>query len=198
MAVNKVIYGTTVLVDLTQDTVDAAHLAKNYIAHDRSGAQVVGTMESGGGSVDVDLSADTVDAAHLAAGYTAHDCHGAQIEGVAGDWPEVLYDFDCVSAKTTAASATGMSVTCAKSGNYDITICGKSSSSSARTVSSYLYIYINGVQYGAEFNTKNGQAESYTFENVPLSAGDVVTVWLKSGNSRMSAYCLYLLAEGVQ
>ena len=46
MAVNKVIYGTSVLVDLTADTVDAAHLAKGYTAHDAAGNAVVGTLES--------------------------------------------------------------------------------------------------------------------------------------------------------
>ena len=44
MAINKVVYGTTVLVDLTSDTVDAAHLAKGYTAHDAAGNQVVGTL----------------------------------------------------------------------------------------------------------------------------------------------------------
>lgn len=45
MSVNKVIYGTTVLVDLTADTVDAAHLAKGYTAHDASGNVIVGTYD---------------------------------------------------------------------------------------------------------------------------------------------------------
>ena len=45
MAINKVVYGTTVLVDLTSDTVDAAHLAKGYTAHDAAGNPIVGAME---------------------------------------------------------------------------------------------------------------------------------------------------------
>lgn len=44
MAISKVVYGTTVLLDLTSDTVDAAHLAKGYTAHDAAGNQVVGTL----------------------------------------------------------------------------------------------------------------------------------------------------------
>lgn len=47
MAVNKVVYGTTVLVDLTPDTVDASHLAQGYTAHDKSGNSITGTMTSG-------------------------------------------------------------------------------------------------------------------------------------------------------
>lgn len=53
MAINQVIYEGRVLLDLTNDTVDAAHLAKDYIAHDRSGTQIVGTMEGGGGGKNV-------------------------------------------------------------------------------------------------------------------------------------------------
>lgn len=49
MAINKVIYGTTVLVDLTSDTVDAAHLAKGYTAHDAAGNLVSGTLEQQSG-----------------------------------------------------------------------------------------------------------------------------------------------------
>ena len=45
MAINKVVYGTTVLVDLTSDTVDAAHLAKGYTAHDAAGNLIVGSLE---------------------------------------------------------------------------------------------------------------------------------------------------------
>ena len=46
MAISKVVYGTTVLVDLTSDTVDAAHLAKGCTAHDAGGNLIVGTLES--------------------------------------------------------------------------------------------------------------------------------------------------------
>lgn len=48
MAINKVVYGTTVLVDLTSDTVDAAHLAKGRTAHDAGGSLIVGTLEQQG------------------------------------------------------------------------------------------------------------------------------------------------------
>lgn len=47
MAVNKVIYGTTVLVDLTQDTVTADKLLQGYTAHDKSGALITGTATGG-------------------------------------------------------------------------------------------------------------------------------------------------------
>lgn len=53
MAVNKVVYGTTVLVDLTEDTVTADKLLKGTTAHNAAGEPITGTLESGsGGSSD--------------------------------------------------------------------------------------------------------------------------------------------------
>ena len=44
MAVNKVVYGTSVLVDVTSDTVTADKMLAGYTAHDKSGNQVTGTV----------------------------------------------------------------------------------------------------------------------------------------------------------
>ena len=44
MAVNKVVYGTSVLVDLTSDTVTADKMLAGYTAHDKSGNQVTGNV----------------------------------------------------------------------------------------------------------------------------------------------------------
>lgn len=49
--VNKVVYGTTVLVDLTGDTVTADKLMQGYTAHDRSGALITGTASATGGVI---------------------------------------------------------------------------------------------------------------------------------------------------
>lgn len=43
--VNKVVYGTTVLVDLTADTVEPGALLAGYTAHDASGAPISGGIE---------------------------------------------------------------------------------------------------------------------------------------------------------
>ena len=48
MAVNKVVINNETKLDLTADTVDAAHLAKGFTAHNMKGESIVGTMESGG------------------------------------------------------------------------------------------------------------------------------------------------------
>lgn len=43
--VNKVVYGSTVLIDLTNDSVDAASLLKGKTAHNAAGEQIVGEVD---------------------------------------------------------------------------------------------------------------------------------------------------------
>lgn len=43
--VNKVVYGNTVLIDLTGDTVEPGALLAGYTAHDASGAPISGGIE---------------------------------------------------------------------------------------------------------------------------------------------------------
>lgn len=50
MAYNKVVLKGQTLLDLTADTVAPDTLAKGVTAHDKTGAQITGTMESGGGA----------------------------------------------------------------------------------------------------------------------------------------------------
>lgn len=45
MAVNKVVINDRVVLDLTGDTVQAAHLPKGVIAHNAKGAKITGTAE---------------------------------------------------------------------------------------------------------------------------------------------------------
>lgn len=44
MARNKVIYNNETLIDLTSDTVTADKMLNGYTAHDRSGAQITGSV----------------------------------------------------------------------------------------------------------------------------------------------------------
>lgn len=57
MANNKIIFGNEVLLDLTQDTIMAADLAKDVTAHDKSGNQIVGTNTYDADTSDADASA---------------------------------------------------------------------------------------------------------------------------------------------
>ena len=52
MAINKVVYDGTTLIDLSSDTLSSAdQLAQGIVAHDRTGAVITGT---GSGGVDGD------------------------------------------------------------------------------------------------------------------------------------------------
>ena len=44
MAINKVVYGNSTLIDLTSDTVEEGALLSGYTAHDRSGSAISGTV----------------------------------------------------------------------------------------------------------------------------------------------------------
>lgn len=72
---NKVIYGGTVLIDLTSDTVTADKLAEGITAHDKSGEIITGTN-----TYDSDTSDDTAMVAEILAGKTAH-ARGSQLTG---------------------------------------------------------------------------------------------------------------------
>lgn len=65
----------TVLMDLTADTVDAAHLLSGYTAHGANGAPITGTC-----TYDSDTSDDTAAVGEILAGKTAH-ARGAQLTG---------------------------------------------------------------------------------------------------------------------
>ena len=65
--VNKVIYGGNTLIDLTSDTVDAAHLLSGYKAHDKSGAQITGSCTYDSNTTDA-----TATAAEILATKTAY------------------------------------------------------------------------------------------------------------------------------
>lgn len=65
---NKVVLADgTVLIDLTADTVDAAHLLSGYTAHGASGAPITGTCD-----FDSNTSNDTLTVAEALIGKTFH------------------------------------------------------------------------------------------------------------------------------
>ena len=53
MAVNKVNYGDTTLIDLTSDTVTAENLIKGVTAHNKAGNKITGTYTKPSGTVNI-------------------------------------------------------------------------------------------------------------------------------------------------
>lgn len=75
MAINKIIYGDDLLLDLTGDTITPSDLAKGVTAHDKSGEPIVGESTK-----DSDTSDATVAVAEMLAGKTAY-ARGTKLTG---------------------------------------------------------------------------------------------------------------------
>lgn len=75
MAINKVVYGSTTLIDLTADTVTADKLLSGFTAHTQAGEQVTGTCE-----FDVNSQDATVQVAEILTSKTAY-ARGTKLTG---------------------------------------------------------------------------------------------------------------------
>ncbi len=73
--VNKVVYGSNVLIDLTGDTVTADKVLSGFTTHDKSGAPITGTC-----TFDVNSTDATVAVAEMLEGKTAY-ARGTKLTG---------------------------------------------------------------------------------------------------------------------
>lgn len=73
--INKVVYGSTVLIDLTADTVTEDKILTSFTAHDKAGNIITGTCD-----FDVNSQDATVAVAEILSGKTAY-ARGVKLEG---------------------------------------------------------------------------------------------------------------------
>lgn len=164
---NKIIFAGETLIDLTADTVAPETLAAGITAHDRSGAAIVGTMQSGGGS----SLPDAVCAGECAVAGVTH-VSIAQTEKVTGHRIEILLD-----------------------GVYRIYVSG--AMGCATSSSSYwtgeIAILRNGEAVYSESLSKTMlQPQFVVTADVECTAGDIITVLARGNDSAMSNRMSYV------
>lgn len=93
--INKVVYGGTVLIDLTADTVTADKILASYTAHDKSGAVITGTCE-----FDVDSTDATATVSEILAGATAY-ARGEKLTGTMPNNGGITETIDEVAQEVT-------------------------------------------------------------------------------------------------
>jgi hypothetical protein len=84
------------------------------------------------------------------------------------------------AVKSTAYKATGLQLTVAEAGDYDISWSGWRSSSSGTNGSR---LYINGVAHDAVHTAFVNVGQFVKIKGVHLEAGDVIEVWARSRNT---------------
>lgn len=94
---NKVVYGSTVLIDLTTDTVTADKILVSYTAHDAAGNIITGTC-----NFDVDSQDATVKVAEILEGKTAY-ARGSKLTGTMPNNGGVTLTIDTVNGEASIA-----------------------------------------------------------------------------------------------
>lgn len=95
--VNKVVYGNTVLIDLTADTVTKDKILAGFTAHDQTGTLITGTCD-----FDVNSGDATVQVAEMLSGKTAY-ARGTKLTGTMPNKGAVALSISAVNDELTIA-----------------------------------------------------------------------------------------------
>lgn len=99
MAINKVVYGNTTLLDLSQDTVaSAADIVAGKTGHLRDGTQVTGTASGGGGGIGTLLATLALGTISTSSTQAADTGKSVSVSGV--------NDYDLLIVETSVNSVT--------------------------------------------------------------------------------------------
>lgn len=190
---NKVVYDGNVLIDLTSDTVTADNVIEGYTFHGPDGSIVEGALThltnaeideitggSGGSSVDVQPLSVTLNGTYTAPSGTAYSPVTVDIPAM-----NVQVAQSTLRIANTAYTETA-SLTCAKTGTYDIYWdCFRSTTSGT----SGSQLYIDGVAYGSANTTFSNHAQNNHLTGVQLTAGQEVSIYVRSRATNYYAYC---------
>lgn len=114
MGINKVQYGNTVLIDLTDTTAVASDVAAGKYFYGKDGVKTLGTGSGGGGSITVEALSVTQNGTYTAQTGHAYSPVTVNVSGGASAWTKVAetsYQVSTTSTSTTTVAtwSTGYS-----------------------------------------------------------------------------------------
>lgn len=196
--VNKVVLGSSTLIDLTSDTITAENVIEGYTFHAADGSTATGSLThltnaeideitggSGGSSVTVEALSVTANGTYTAPSGTSYSPVTVNVPAPVTMNVQTYQDYDYVSS--TSYIATDVTLTVEVSGTYDVSWMGWRNTTSGTSGSR---MYVNGSSHGTAHTTFVGSYGQFNTETgVSLNAGDVVVI---RARSRSTSYRMYV------
>lgn len=193
--VNKVVLGSSTLIDLTSDTITADNVIEGYTFHRADGSTVEGTLthltnaeideitdSSGGSSITVEALSVIANGAYTAPSGTAYS---PVIVNVPMPTPNVQVAQSTTRIASTTYTKTA-SLICSTTGTYDVYWdCFRSTTSGT----SGSQLYIDDSAYGSANTGFSNHAQNNHLMGVQINAGQEVSVYVRSRATNYYAYC---------
>lgn len=203
--VNKVQYGQTVLMDITDTDATVADVATGKYFYTNDGVKRTGTKSDANPinvnpsaiSVSSETATMTVTSANLdAKTVTANGTYNASSDNLDG-YSSVTVNVPSTSknvqiangvnrvATTDYTAVSGQTLTVAETGTYDVYWSGYRSSTSGTSGSQ---LYIDNTAYGSANTTFSNHGQSVHLSNVSLTKNQVIEVRAKARNTSYYMY----------